>query len=125
MIHHFPLPAGAVGAAGAAVVGAGNMLAQTEPATNIFLQMGGVGLALGVGFWFIRRGDARDEKISAEHHLELEAHHLELEAERAAHEITRKALIETLKDNVRLKQVPQQQVPPVPNQPTNPGDSNP
>lgn len=56
---------------------------------NLFLQMGGVGLALGVGLWMIRRSDGREDTREKEHQIELEA-------ERDAHERTRAQLIEAL-----------------------------
>ena len=63
-------------------------------------QLGGVSLAIGVGFWLIRRADARSDSAAqiSERLFEAERqrHHEELERERAAHHHTRELLMKCL-----------------------------
>ena len=70
------------------LVGVGSFAAEvgsTSSPESLIVQGGSMALALGVGLYFIRRSDNRDERVSAEHRAELIL-------ERAAHEATRKAL---------------------------------
>lgn len=85
------IPPGAIGALSAAAVGSVQIAQTGTSSENLFVQMGGVGLALGVGMYFIRRSDRRDDVREAQHHTELEL-------ERAAHEETRKLLIEAIRE---------------------------
>ena len=89
------VPSTAVGLLGAGTMGAANvaysLLSQTPPEStqSYFFQLGAVGLAIGVGFWLIRRYDERADRAAATAQQLLAEEH-------AAHEVTRKQLLECL-----------------------------
>ena len=59
---------------------------------DLLLQFGGVGAALAVGLWFIRRSDRRDAENEARSQDELRR-------EQDEHKDTRRRLLEALADN--------------------------
>lgn len=59
---------------------------------DLMLQFGGVGAALAVGLWFIRRSDRRDAENEARAQDELRR-------EQDEHKDTRRRLLEALADN--------------------------
>ena len=71
-------------------------LAQASSASsapeNLLIQFGGVGAALTVGLWFIRRSDRRDAELEARSKDELQR-------EQDEHTDTRRRLLEALADN--------------------------
>jgi hypothetical protein len=87
----------AVGTMGAGVFGVAQLAVENVTGgtpTGIeqyFLQLGAVGLAIAVGFWLIRRYDARSDAAAHEALTQLER-------ERAAHEATRQMLMNLLKE---------------------------
>lgn len=82
--------AGGITALAAGVYGAASVAQQATSSGNdieaLFFQSGGVAVALGVGWWMIRRSDSREERAAA-----LAA--ALLEAEKAAHDRTRSELV--------------------------------
>lgn len=82
--------AGGITALAAGVYGAASVAQQATSSGNdieaLFFQSGGVAVALGVGWWMIRRSDSREERAAAT------AASL-LDAEKKAHEQTRAELI--------------------------------
>lgn len=76
-----------------------------QPAADTFwTQLGGVSLSIAVGFWLIRRADARsDSATQATERLfetERQRHYEELEQERAAHQATRELLMKCLREEL-------------------------
>ena len=83
--------------------GSWGWFALEQPAPDAFwTQLGGVSLAIAVGFWLIRRYDARsDSALQASERMfeaERQRHHEELERERAAHQATRELLIKLARE---------------------------
>jgi hypothetical protein len=80
------LTALAAGVYGAAALGQ-QATASGSDIEGLLFQSGGVAVALGVGWWLIRRSDVREDRAAA-------AAAALLDAEKAAHEHTRAQLVE-------------------------------
>lgn len=82
--------AGGITALAAGVYGAASVAQQATSSGNdieaLFFQSGGVAVALGVGWWMIRRSDSREERAAA-------AASALLTAEKESHDRTRAELV--------------------------------
>lgn len=71
--------------------------ATTNTPVDFITNLGALGIALACIYWLLGRGDRREARLAEEDLAERDKLRADLAAERAAHDHTRKALIEALK----------------------------